>query len=598
MSLSPEGERLAWVEGGAALCVGGWREGADPARAHALPAALEVPHPWIAWTDPEHVLLSDRERAAWLSLGDGSVEAQPGRVILLAEDGRVVLSRARGRGVELVAWTRGAEPEPLAYHRHAHDRWVLDADSLSPVAAVDERERPIWVDEQRVLRVDGGRDRLLLRRTRGVVPGDTEGWLSLSPLARGGELLVQGRLDGVPAAGRLELSSGRITTEWESPGAELRQVLRDPDTQALQAASITEVRDRWIAADPALEAELRRISETGVDFVVLQRSEDDRVWLLHAWSPTGPPHPLVFDRGQGTLRAVGVAADAEPSSGVRAEALTLQARDGLEISAMLLLPPEGEGPPPVIVDVHGGPWGARHDWWGDASARALAERGYAVLQVNFRGSAGFGPAFEQAGEGEFGDALQTDVLDALAYAVAAGWVDGERVAFTGVSFGGYSVLRILTRAPEVGACGVAMAAPGSLTLRRLSNASMYLMAGTPEQRRAWSPLRDVEQLEAPLLMLHGARDRHVPPTYARSFARQAARAGAAVTYLEWRGEDHFFGEEAAARSAQLAEAFLAQCLEMPAQPLPEGLDEARLSRAWGGEHVPGLSEALGTPTAR
>jgi dipeptidyl aminopeptidase/acylaminoacyl peptidase len=232
--------------------------------------------------------------------------------------------------------------------------------------------------------------------------------------------------------------------------------------------------------------------------------------------------------------------------------VTFSARDGLEIPGYLTLPP-GMGarpaqPLPAVVLPHGGPE-SRDVAEFAPLVQLLAGRGYAVLQVNFRGSAGYGAAFEQAGRREWGGAMQDDVTDGTRWLIGEGIADAERLCIVGWSYGGYAALMGLVREPALYRCAASIA--GISDLRRLArdNSMSYLSGqmtavriGRPwrdgPQLAAASPLQRANAITAPVLLVHGDRDRVVDVDQSRAMERALADAGRPVTYLEIAGGNH------------------------------------------------------------
>lgn len=583
VALSPDGERLAWLDG-ASLCVSRWREGSTQAR--ALEAAPEARR--VQWGGDAHVLMrSDAARWARVPLDpEAEVQVEVGDLVALARDDSVVLTRSEGEGVAFLRWPVGGVAEVYARHPHPHDRWILDVESLEPVGAQD---RSLYQHDLRRLDTEG--DVVLDTRSYESSPA-RQGWLRADPWARDGQALVVDEAGGLDSVALVDLESGEQGVVFQGEGPLLEKVLLRPGSFEPLAVEYAGMKPRWAALDPELLDDVRFLNAQPLTFFLLGRSRDDRVWLLNATSPAQPTRQVLFDRDKLALREVGWVAEVEPTLGARAELLRFDARDGFPLEASLLLPPAGEAPPPVVVRIHGGPWPGRDGWWYEQEDHRLAKQGYATLRVNFRGSYGQGLETQRASDGEWGDALQTDVLDALAHVVERGLVDAERVAFVGASFGGYSVLRILTRYPDAGACGIATHAPASLVTRHRSELGLHLYIGDLAQRLDWSPDRHVEALEVPLLMLHGHEDDNVRPRYARPFARRALRAGKPVTYLEFADVGHGFGRAQQAWPAALEDAFLAGCLGGAPAPIGDALRDAELTRRLGVAHFPGLAEAL------
>lgn len=588
VSLSPDGFRLAWVQE-RALCVQSWQTPSEPALELSLSVKLPTRGVPPVWTGEQALLIVGEGHALeWLNLREPEVKGEAsGRPIALHPNGTVVMTRPSPEGVEFVAWSLGETPRTLTTRPRDHAGWVLDRDTLMPVAALDTEGQ--W---QLVLRLeDQGEEVPLVRRWRDMTLFNDPEQRVATPWASAGRLLVTDEVNDRGVVAWMELSSGALSVIAEGPGPKLAQLLIGADQQSVSAFAVEGVRQTWISPDPTLQRSLDQVSAAGWDFRVVTRARDDQAWLLEVWSPLQPARQLLFLPRDGVLLPVGHAQRGPAAPGVRAEVLRFEARDGFELDALLLLPPS-EGPPPVVVFIHGGPWHVFQGWQQDPLATRLAAQGYAVLTPNFRGSGGGGRARVEGGRGALGDAMPTDVLDALAEAAALGFVDTQRVAFVGESYGGYAVLRILTTYPDSGLCGVSTAGRGVLMTRRLKDLPGLWFRGPPWRRLRWSPNMHLRRLRAPVLMLHGSEDDLVAPQYARPFARRALRLDKTVTYLEWPQQGHWFEGDAYEQALAVQDAFLAECLGGQKVELSDALRDAELAVTLGAEHVPGLAEAL------
>ncbi len=231
--------------------------------------------------------------------------------------------------------------------------------------------------------------------------------------------------------------------------------------------------------------------------------------------------------------------------------ITYKARDGLEMSAILTVP---KGRPaknlPLILMPHGGP-AARDDeswdWW----AQFLASRGYAVLQPNYRGSTGYGTAFQQKGLGQWGLAMQDDLTDAVRWASDSGLADGKRVCIVGGSYGGYAALRAAQRDTGIYRCAVSFAGVSDMpAMLRYDGAFLnggrskdYLRAQAPDLKSV-SPINFADKFSIPLLLVHGKRDTVVPIAQSRTMAQKLTAAGKPVRYVEQPEGDHHFSRQA------------------------------------------------------
>jgi dipeptidyl aminopeptidase/acylaminoacyl peptidase len=230
------------------------------------------------------------------------------------------------------------------------------------------------------------------------------------------------------------------------------------------------------------------------------------------------------------------------------------ARDGLRIPAYITLPP-GRAPKnlPAVVMPHGGPDARdtlRFDWW----AQFLANRGYVVLQPNFRGSAGYGRAFTEAGLQQWGLKMQDDITDGVKKMIADGIVDPKRVCIVGASYGGYAALAGATLTPEMYACSVSVAGvsdlPEMLSYERRTSgknsgavrfwASRIGSADEDSERlRATSPARQAARARAPIMLLHGENDTTVPIEQSEMMVEALQDAGKPVTFIKLEGDDHY-----------------------------------------------------------
>ena len=237
------------------------------------------------------------------------------------------------------------------------------------------------------------------------------------------------------------------------------------------------------------------------------------------------------------------------------EPLEITTRDGTTVHGYLTTPAgwsEGERMP-LIVMVHGGPHGVRDEWGFDPEAQLFASRGFAVLQVNFRGSGGYGKDFLHAGYGRWGREMQDDVTDATRWAVSAGIADPERLCIYGASYGGYSALTGAFREPDLYRCAVGyvgvydlemMFKRGDIPGRRAGIHFLKEVIGDDvDELRARSPVHNAARIKAAVMLVHGALDQRVPIAHARSLRRALKAAGNPVQVWHVKSrEAHGFGD--------------------------------------------------------
>jgi len=240
----------------------------------------------------------------------------------------------------------------------------------------------------------------------------------------------------------------------------------------------------------------------------------------------------------------------DPAQMVPMQKVSLRARDGLALHGYYTaLPRDGERKPPLVLLVHGGPH-ARDEWEFNPEVQMLATRGYAVLQVNFRGSTGYGRAFEIAGRGQWGRAMQDDLTDATRWAVSEGLADPDRICIMGSSYGGYASLMGLVREPRLYQCAIDMFGVtdfneffSSGDIPDLLYGRAYLRDAIGTDRREWdarSPTRLADQILAPVLIVAGGQDKRVPVAHSELMERALKKAGKPVEALYFPTEGHGF----------------------------------------------------------
>jgi dipeptidyl aminopeptidase/acylaminoacyl peptidase len=432
--------------------------------------------------------------------------------------------------------------------------------------------------------------------------------------------MVDSRERDTAALYAIDIASGERRLVREDARADVGGAMVHPTTGQVQAVAVDYLREEWKALDPAIEADLRKLQAIGPgEFGINARTQDDRTWIVAYSAAEAPVVYYRYDRPAGTLTrlfSARPALDGKPL--VPQWPQEIRARDGLTLVSYLTLPrsadPDGDGkanaPVPLVLNVHGGPW-ARDSYGYGGYAQWLANRGYAVLSTNFRGSTGFGKKFTNAGNGEWGRKMHDDLLDAVQWAIDAGVTTKDQVAIFGGSYGGYATLAGLTFTPDAFACGVDVVGPSNLNTL-LSTVPPYWASfyeqlarrmGDPrtEEGKAWlterSPLTHARAIRKPLLIGQGANDPRVKQAESDQIVQAMQANRIPVTYVLFPDEGHGFArpENSKAFNA-VTEGFLAQCLGGRAEPIGSFAGSS-ISVPVGADGVPGLAAALKDHTA-
>jgi dipeptidyl aminopeptidase/acylaminoacyl peptidase len=288
----------------------------------------------------------------------------------------------------------------------------------------------------------------------------------------------------------------------------------------------------------------------GQDVVVTSWSENGSKAVLLVYSDRNPGQFHLYRAGQLSWLA-DVRPDLDTASLGRTMPISLLARDGVRLHGYLTLPvAQPTQNLPMVVWVHGGPFGAYDIWGYDADVQLLAANGYAVLQVNFRGSGNYGQDFIESGFRQWGRKMQDDVTDATLWAIQEGYADARRVCIGGASYGGYAALQGVIREPGLYRCAIGIAGIYSLPMYRsmgdyrvnagAADAHLDRFVGRDMQTlKAYSPAYNVDDIQADLLIIHGTEDARVPFKQATFLRRQLDRADKDYQWLQ-REEGHGF----------------------------------------------------------
>jgi dipeptidyl aminopeptidase/acylaminoacyl peptidase len=471
-----------------------------------------------------------------------------------------------------------------------HDVYRLDLPTGELVKLIDNPGYAGWLaDEDLVVRgalaplPDGGFDLLV----RDSADGDWRTLLTISADDAPSSDVLSFSGDGrsllvISAAGsdtgrlsQIDLASGEARVLVEDSEADVAGAVLHPDTREPQIVEVLKDRAEYHVLDPSVEQDFKAIRALHPgDPQLVGRDEADTTWLVAFVDDAGPVQYFAYDR---TSRAGSFLFDSRPELSrfelARMEPFSFAARDGLTIHGYATFPPGvARSGLPMVLDVHGGPQ-ARDVWGFNPEAQWMANRGYLSVQVNYRGSTGYGKSFVSAGDREWGAKMHDDLLDAVQYAVDQGWADPDKVAIYGGSYGGYAALVGAAFTPDVFCCAVDIVGPSNLqTLLETippywkpAIAQLYRRVGNPETDKEFlwsrSPLSRAHDIRIPLLIAQGANDPRVKQAESEQIVAALKEAGIDYEYMLFPDEGHGFAKpENRQKFYAAAERFLAKYL--------------------------------------
>jgi len=284
---------------------------------------------------------------------------------------------------------------------------------------------------------------------------------------------------------------------------------------------------------------------------ITSKSIDGRFWVVFSYSDKSAGSYFVFDQKEGALKKV---ADVMPNLNsytmMTVEPVQYDSFDGKKIHGYFTLGVKSSEHKPLVVYVHGGPHGVRDSWAFDPELQLLANAGYAVLQVNYRGSGGYGLSHLEAGYMQWGDAIQRDIIAGTEWAIATGRAEQGNVCIVGASFGGYSALQSATMAPDLFKCAVGvsgiydlslMHSKGDIPLRDFGISFLNEVIGTDTKMLTdYSPVNHVNKLKAAVFIAHGKNDKRAPLEHAELLKKAMDAAGKKYKWLLFNDETHGF----------------------------------------------------------
>jgi dipeptidyl aminopeptidase/acylaminoacyl peptidase len=416
-----------------------------------------------------------------------------------------------------------------------------------------------------------------------------------------------------------EVASGKTKLIAQDARADISRGMFHPVSRRAQAYSVDYLTQEYVALDPSIAADLAFLKSAAKgQFRVVSRTDADDKWVVTIDRVSAPGSTWLYQRkGKRLTRLFVARPELEGMPLVQMFPQEIKARDGLTLVSYLSLPksagadssgkPGNAGQPvPMVLFVHGGPW-ARDSYGYNSYHQWLANRGYAVLSVNYRGSTGFGKNFITAGDLQWGRKMHDDLLDAVDWAVRSGVTTRDKVAIMGGSYGGYATLAGMAFTPTTFACGVDIVGPSNLfTLLQTippyweaGKQQFYKRMGDPTTQagqallKERSPLNFAEKISRPLLIGQGANDPRVNVRESDQIVASMKAKDIPVTYVVFPDEGHGFARPVNNIAFQaVAENFLGQCLGGRAEPIGATLRASSAQVRHGAEYAPGVAQAM------
>lgn len=444
--------------------------------------------------------------------------------------------------------------------------------------------------------------------------------LTTSPIDfnKSGDVLymIDSRGRNTAALMAVNLITGEKKLIYENPDADLSNIMIHPTEKTIEAAASDYLRTEWEIFDESIKPDMEYLNEiTEGDMNVTDRSLDDNFWAVSYVKDDGPVNYYLYDRASKKAKFLFTnRKNLEEVSLAKMYPVIIKSRDGLDLVSYLTLPYGSNSdeyhpskPLPMVLFVHGGPW-SRDSWGYNSYHQWLANRGYAVLSVNFRGSTGLGKDFINAANMEWGGKMHDDLIDAVNWAVDEGIAQKDKIAIMGGSYGGYSTLIGLTFTPDVFACGVDIVGPSNIiTLMETippywlpminmftSRVGDYRTEEGKKFLESRSPLFFVDKIKKPLLIGQGANDPRVKQSESDQIVSAMQEKNIPVTYVLFPDEGHGFARPENRMSFNaVTEIFLSQFLGGRFEPIGDDFEGSSITVPSGVENIPDLNTALG-----
>ncbi|HSP15773.1 MAG TPA: S9 family peptidase [Thermoanaerobaculia bacterium] len=595
--ISPDGKRLAWLAPDRKNVLQVWVKTIGKDDDRAVTADKKRGIRTYSWAPDNKTLLYQQDN-------DGDENFHVYGVDLDAGTVRDYTAFQGVRGV--IAKIEPGVPDQILVTMNARDRQLVDAYrlNLSTGSLVLEARNPgsarSFITDRNLTVIgavqtmaDGGLEILVRDNAqspwRSLMKVGLEETLNVDDVSEDGKSLILESSIGTDTARVVEhnMATGAEKVMAASGEVDAGVVQINPATHAVEAVAFEPGRRSWTVIDPSVKADFEGIAKLNDgDFSILSRDVANKTWLVGFTSDRGPVRWYAWDREakKGTLLF-----SAQPKlENLQLSAMqpvAIKTRDGFTMHAYLTLPTGLQAKNlPMVLLVHGGPW-TRDRWGYRPTPQWLANRGYAVLQTNYRASSGFGKKFFNAGNRQWGLKMHDDLIDAANWAVKQGYADPKRIAIMGGSYGGYATLAGVAFTPEYFACGVDIVGPSNLRTL-IQSIPPYWKADRVEfdarmgniddpadadLLRNASPLFKANQIRKPLLIGQGANDPRVNRAESERIVDAIQKNGGSVTYVVYSDEGHGFARpENSIDFNARAENFLSGCLGGRAEPIATG----------------------------
>ncbi len=374
---------------------------------------------------------------------------------------------------------------------------------------------------------------------------------------------------------KMNIASGELEVIAEDPQYDVSNVIMHPDTREIQAVVFTKDRNEITILDESIRPDYNVIRQIHHgDLFISSRDNADDTWLIGFDADDGPIPYYSYDRESKNVTFLfNHRPELDDYTLSKMKPFSFKARDGLTVHGYLTFPPGSDSTNlPMVLNVHGGPW-YRDTWGYNSEAQWMANRGYVCMQVNFRGSTGYGKEFLNAADREWGGKMHDDLIDAVNWAIDQGIADPTKIAIYGGSYGGYAALVGVTFTPDVFCCAVDIVGPANLVTWitsvppywKVMSDIMYKRIGNPDTEEEFlksrSPLYKADQINVPMLIAQGANDPRVPVAESKQIVEALKANNVEYEYILFPDEGHGFARpENRLKFYAAAEEFLAKHL--------------------------------------